>query len=106
MVDGGGHDVRASDRTVCLAVRRRSWSVEFATICARGDPKKGRLILFLHGTQDSSITFQFVVEHLRDDWCVVAPDWRGHGHSQWVSQGYWLHEFVADLDVLVDALFS
>ena len=83
---------------------RRSWSVEFATTCARGDPKRGASILFLHGTQDSSITFQFVVEHLRDDWCVVAPDWRGHGHSQWVNQGYWLHEFVADLDVLVDAI--
>ncbi|MGE0502026.1 MAG: alpha/beta fold hydrolase [Rhizobiaceae bacterium] len=63
-----------------------------------------RPIVFLHGTQDSSITFQFLAEHLRGDWCVIAPDWRGHGHSQWVTQGYWFHEFVADLDALLDAL--
>jgi pimeloyl-ACP methyl ester carboxylesterase len=64
-----------------------------------------RPILFLHGTQDSSITFQFVVDQLRQDWCAVAPDWRGHGHSQWVRQGYWLHELLADLDAIMDALF-
>jgi pimeloyl-ACP methyl ester carboxylesterase len=62
-------------------------------------------ILMLHGTQDSSITFQFVVECFRKKWCVIAPDWRGHGHSEWVRQGYWFHEFVADLDALVDMLF-
>ena len=65
-----------------------------------------RPILFVHGTQDSSMTFQFVVDALRDDWCVVAPDWRGHGHSQWVCQGYWFHDFVADLDILVGELFG
>lgn len=62
-------------------------------------------ILMLHGTQDSSVTFQFVVDRLRKKWCVYAPDWRGHGHSEWVRQGYWFHEFVADLDALVDILF-
>lgn len=67
-------------------------------------PEDARPIVFLHGTQDNSLTFQFMVEHLRGDWCVIAPDWRGHGRSQWVSQGYWFHEFVADLDVLVDTL--
>jgi pimeloyl-ACP methyl ester carboxylesterase len=65
-----------------------------------------RPILFLHGTQDSSVTFQFLVDRLRGDWCVIAPDWRGHGHSQWVNQGYWFHEFVADLDILVETLFG
>jgi pimeloyl-ACP methyl ester carboxylesterase len=64
-----------------------------------------RPILFLHGTQDSSITFQFVVDALRQDWCVFAPDWRGHGHSEWARQGYWFHELLADLDAIVEALF-
>jgi len=64
-----------------------------------------RPILFLHGTQDSSVTFQFVVEHLQGDWLVIAPDWRGHGRSQWVTQGYWFHEFVADLAAIMDTLF-
>ena len=64
----------------------------------------GRPILLLHGTQDSSVTFQFMVEHLAGDWNIMAPDWRGHGHSQWVMQGYWFHEFVADLDALLDGM--
>lgn len=64
-----------------------------------------RPILFLHGTQDSSVTFQFLVDRLKGDWLVVAPDWRGHGHSQWVNQGYWFHEFVADLAAIMDSLF-
>lgn len=63
-----------------------------------------RPIVFLHGTQDNSYTFQFMIDHLQGDWCVIAPEWRGHGLSQWVSQGYWFHEFVADLDALLDVL--
>ncbi|SDR64378.1 Pimeloyl-ACP methyl ester carboxylesterase [Rhizobiales bacterium GAS113] len=64
-----------------------------------------RPILLLHGTQDSSVTFQFLVDCLRGEWDVLAPDWRGHGHSGWSASGYWFHDFVADLSVLVDQLF-
>lgn len=91
--------VRASSRTQELVVRGVRYSVR------RWGRDDARPIVFLHGTRDSSITFQFVVDRLEGDWCVVAPDWRGHGRSQWVSQGYWFHEFVADLDALLDALF-
>lgn len=71
----------------------------------RWGKRGGRPMLLVHGVQDSSISFQFMVEHLRDGWEIVAPDWRGHGYSQWSSQNYWFHEFVADLDVLADAMF-
>jgi pimeloyl-ACP methyl ester carboxylesterase len=64
-----------------------------------------RPILFLHGARDSSITFQFVVDHLKADWQVIAPDWCGHGRSEWDRHGYWFHDFVADLDTIVDLLF-
>lgn len=59
----------------------------------------------LHGTRDTSATFQFFVESLEGDWQVVAPDWRGHGHSEWVPRGYWFHEFLGDLDALIAQLF-
>lgn len=59
-------------------------------------------VIFLHGTQDSSITFQFLVDALEEDWFVVAPDWRGHGHSAWVDHGYWFHDLLGDLDAIVD----
>jgi pimeloyl-ACP methyl ester carboxylesterase len=55
-------------------------------------------ILFLHGGQDSSITFQFLIDALQQDWAIIAPDFQGHGWSDWNSQGYWLHEILADLD--------
>jgi pimeloyl-ACP methyl ester carboxylesterase len=91
---------RLASRCETLLVRGVKYNVR------RWGSENGRPILFLHGTRDSSITFQFVVEHLQGDWSVVAPDWRGHGQSQWVSQGYWFHEFVADLDILVGALWD
>lgn len=59
-------------------------------------------LMLLHGSRDSSITYQFVVDELKHDWSIIAPDWRGHGHSAWAPQSYWLHELVADLDVLVE----
>lgn len=62
-------------------------------------------MLFLHGSQDCSTTFQFVVNELKKDWLIIAPDWRGHGHSDHVTGGYWFHDFVTDLDVLVKQLF-
>jgi pimeloyl-ACP methyl ester carboxylesterase len=77
-----------------LSYNLRRWSKDGA-----------RPLLLLHGTQDSSVTFQFVVEQLRGHWDIFAPDWRGHGHSDWVPGGYWLHDFLADLDVLVAQLF-
>lgn len=61
-------------------------------------------VLMLHGTRDSSITFQFVVDALEGDWQVVAPDWRGHGHSGHATS-YWFHDFVGDLSAIVDLLF-
>ncbi len=64
-----------------------------------------RPILMLHGTQDCSATFQFVVDHLSPDWQVIAPDWRGHGFSD-RADSYWFHDFVGDLSLLVDVLFA
>ena len=89
---------RVSSRMEEVVVRGIRYAVR------RWGGEGARPIVLLHGTQDSSATFQFMVEHLQGDWCVIAPDWRGHGRSQWVSQGYWFHEFVADLDALLDAL--
>lgn len=61
-----------------------------------------RPILFVHGTQDSSITFQFLVDALRGDWRVIAPDLRGHGHTAHDPHGYWFHDFLFDLDVIAE----
>ena len=63
-----------------------------------------RLLVLLHGTQDSSATFQFLVDRLSPQWRIVAPDWRGFGRSEWASQGYFFQDYLADLDAILDRL--
>ncbi len=38
-------------------------------------------VFLLHGWMDASATFQFVVDALRQDWHLIAPDWRGYGKA-------------------------
>ena len=54
-------------------------------------------VFFLHGWMDTSATFQFVVDALKQSWHVIAPDWRGYGQSQWLSRPYWFPDYYADL---------
>src|SRR3989454_6671180 len=41
-----------------------------------GDERATKLFM-LHGWMDVSASFQFLVDALRRDWRVIAPDWRG-----------------------------
>ena len=63
-----------------------------------------RKLFLLHGWMDVSASFQFLVDELRGDWQVLAPDWRGFGLSETPQDGYWFADYVADLDALVHAL--
>jgi pimeloyl-ACP methyl ester carboxylesterase len=59
--------------------------------------------VLLHGSQDVSASWQFVVDALERDWQVVAPDWRGHGLSgRSGADTYWFPDYVADLDALLE----
>jgi pimeloyl-ACP methyl ester carboxylesterase len=59
-------------------------------------------LVLLHGWMDVSASFQFLVDALRSDWDVYAPDWRGYGLTDWgKSDCYWFPDYVADLDVLL-----
>jgi pimeloyl-ACP methyl ester carboxylesterase len=59
-------------------------------------------IFLLHGWMDVSASFQFLVDCLRRDWHVIAPDWRGFGLTDWAPAGYWFPDYYADLDALID----
>nr|WP_199067723.1 alpha/beta hydrolase [Chromobacterium sp. ASV5] len=61
-------------------------------------------LVLLHGWMDCAATFQFMVDALRGDWRVVAPDWRGFGDSQWNEGSYYFPDYLADLDALLDHL--
>ncbi|WP_296001012.1 alpha/beta hydrolase [Rugamonas sp.] len=63
-----------------------------------GAPK----LFMLHGWMDVSASFQFVVDQLRGDWHVIAPDWRGFGLSQrGGGDTYWFPDYLADLDAIL-----
>jgi pimeloyl-ACP methyl ester carboxylesterase len=66
-----------------------------------GDPAADRLLVMLHGWGDAGSTFQFLVDELKDDWFVIAPDWRGFGASSSRAESYWFPDYVADLDALL-----
>ncbi len=60
-------------------------------------------LFMLHGWMDVSASFQFLVDALRRDWRVIAPDWRGFGLTEWAKgDGYWFPDYFADLDRLLD----
>ncbi len=59
------------------------------------------LFIYLHGWGDTGSTFQFVVDELRQDWFVVAPDWRGFGASASSGHAYWFPDYLADLGRLL-----
>lgn len=67
----------------------------------RWGPVTAPVVFLLHGWMDASATFQFVVDALRREWRVIAPDWRGYGDSEWLGRPYWFPDYYADLDALL-----
>jgi pimeloyl-ACP methyl ester carboxylesterase len=73
----------------------RRWA---ASSPSAGAPK----MVLLHGWMDVSASFQFLVDALRGDWDVYAPDWRGYGLTEWgKADCYWFPDYIADLDFLL-----
>jgi pimeloyl-ACP methyl ester carboxylesterase len=70
----------------------------------RWGPPSDDPVLLLHGFLDAGATYQFLVDALPAHWSCVAPDWRGFGASQGTGSSYWFPDYLADLDVLLDAL--
>src|ERR1700740_2905268 len=66
-----------------------------------GRPEAPMLLMF-HGWGDMSATWQFVVDELKRDWHVIAPDWRGCGQSDPEGSTYYFPDFLADIDAILD----
>ncbi len=71
-----------------------------------GTRKAGqRPLVMVHGWMDVSASFQFVVDALQQDRYIVAPDWRGYGKTVVPNtDNYWIPDYLADLDFLLDWL--
>ena len=59
------------------------------------------LLVLLHGWGDCGPSFQFLVDELKQDWFVVAPDFRGFGRSLLRCESYWFPDYFADLHALL-----
>ncbi|HYU70886.1 MAG TPA: alpha/beta hydrolase [Burkholderiales bacterium] len=71
--------------------------------CRCWGEERATKLFMLHGWMDVSASFQFLVDALRGNWRVIAPDWRGFGLSEWAkSDGYWFPDYFADLDRLLE----
>jgi pimeloyl-ACP methyl ester carboxylesterase len=69
-----------------------------------GRPGAPKMVL-LHGWMDVGASFQFLVDALRGEWDVYAPDWRGYGMTEWgKSDCYWFPDYLADLDFLLEEI--
>ena len=66
-----------------------------------GDAAAPKLFMF-HGWMDVAASFQFLVDALRREWRVIAPDWRGFGLSDWSDADcYWFPDYVGDLETIL-----
>jgi pimeloyl-ACP methyl ester carboxylesterase len=62
-------------------------------------------VLLLHGYGNCAATWTALAESLSDRYHLLAPDFRGHGDSQWDDAGhYGLRYHVADITALIDIL--
>lgn len=67
----------------------------------RGKPP----LVMVHGGRDHARSWDWTAQALRDDWHVIAMDHRGHGDSEWVSDGrYDVNDMVYDLSQLIHQL--
>jgi pimeloyl-ACP methyl ester carboxylesterase len=69
-----------------------------------GDGTKPPLFL-LHGGRDHGRSWDWIVAALLSEHCLIVPDLRGHGDSDWApGGGYDMLGFVGDHAALVEAL--
>ncbi|WP_230206663.1 alpha/beta fold hydrolase [Novosphingobium sp. Gsoil 351] len=69
-----------------------------------GNPEKPPLLL-VHGGRDHAHNWDWTARALCDEWHIIALDHRGHGDSEWVSDGnYSAGDMVYDVAQLIHQL--
>ena len=93
------YQVKKPSRCEFVPIRQLNYHVRLW-----GHPQPGQAPLFLmHGWMDVSASFQFVVDALRQERWVIAPDWRGYGRTHTPdTDHFWFPDYLADLDFLLD----
>lgn len=63
-----------------------------------------RTLLALHGMGSYGGAWRAVLSNLPSVDRAILPDFRGHGVSDWTTQGYWLADYAADITQLIEQL--
>ncbi|SVC67617.1 uncharacterized protein METZ01_LOCUS320471, partial [marine metagenome] len=66
--------------------------------------KEAPKVVLIHGGRDHARNWDQTAETLSSEYCVIAPDLRGHGDSAWAEGGsYSIIDYVLDLNALFHA---
>lgn len=68
------------------------------------NPGGGNPVILIHGLNVQLHTWDPVADRLADDHRVICVDLRGHGDSDWATEGYRLQSLLSDLEALSDQL--
>ena len=93
------YPIKHASRSEFVPVRHLNYHVR-----VWGEPVAGQApLVMVHGWMDVGASYQFVVDALRQNRHVIAPDWRGYGLTAGpVTDNYWFPDYMADLDFLLD----
>ena len=96
---GQMYQVQKISRSEFVPIRQLNYHVR-----CWGAPKSDHVpLVLLHGWMDVAASFQFVVDALRQDHFIIAPDWRGFGLTpSGGADAFWFPDYLADLDALLD----
>jgi pimeloyl-ACP methyl ester carboxylesterase len=95
------YPIQKPSRSAFVPIRHLSYHV-----LQWGTPSHDKTpLVMVHGWMDVAASFQFVVDALKDDHWVIAPDWRGFGLTDVPpTDNFWFPDYLADLDQLLDHL--
>lgn len=86
-------------------IPNREFSVSTPTLAyLRVGGTTDEVVVLLHGVGSSASTWSEMLPLIDPRYTVVAPDYRGHGHSDSPAAPYTLDDFVGDLIRLLDEL--
>jgi pimeloyl-ACP methyl ester carboxylesterase len=93
------YQARRSSRSEFVPIRNLRYHVRLW-----GEPGAGKVpLVMVHGWMDFGASWQFVVDAMKNDHYVIAPDWRGYGLTESPpADNYWFPDYLADLDFLLD----
>ena len=96
---GQMYQVKRIPRSEFVPIRNLQYHVQ-----VWGEPAPGKIpLVMVHGWMDVAASYQFVVDALKGDHYVIAPDWRGYGQTRCDdADNYWFPDYLADLDFLLD----